>query len=75
MPSPLETTVGWAVMITRESDGSTFLCCNPSGDVTPVWSKRNRSQAVAHKKHLRSHGFRASVVPVVYPTPRIITGP
>lgn len=66
-----EIKCGWGVAI-RRKDGSDFLCASANGILPPVWSSANRRFAVAHKRELIKHGFKARVVCVEYMTPRIV---
>lgn len=65
-----EIEQGFAVQITR-ADGSTFLCAANGGVLTPVWPRSHRKLAVAHKRDLIAHGFKAKVVPVEFTRPRV----
>jgi len=48
----------------RRDDGSEFLCHSGLGHEPPVWRVSHRKGAVAHKRELIEHGFRARVVRV-----------
>lgn len=63
---------GWAVAIRRE-DGTEFLASSGLGMMPAVFSWRGRKYAVAHKKDLKLHGFKARVVMVRYGAIRIAT--
>ena len=54
---------GLGVAITRK-DGSTFLASAHPGLMPAVWTPSQRRFAVAHKRELIGHGFKARVVPV-----------
>jgi len=71
MNSPLPRH-GFAVQIARK-DGTKFLSCSAHGDASPVWCKGNRKWAVAWKRELRAAGFKATVVPVIYYDPQVLT--
>lgn len=63
---------GWSVVIQRQN-GTEFLCSCSEGVLPPVWPKSQRSSAVAHKRDLQAHGFKARVVPVVFTRPAILS--
>jgi hypothetical protein len=62
---------GWAIQITRK-DGTSFLAGTGVGEAAAFWCKRNRKQAVRHKKELREHDLNAKVVPALYHKPEVI---
>lgn len=61
---------GWGVAITRD-DGTRFLSSSGNGIGRAVWTRAQRRYAVAHKRHLIDHGFKARVVPVIFSEPII----
>lgn len=62
---------GWSVAIQRK-DGTEFLCSSAEGVLPPVWPKPQRKQAVAHKRDLVAHGFKARVVAVEFMRPVVL---
>lgn len=59
---------GWSVAVSRQN-GSEFLCASSEGVLPPVWPRAQRKHAVAHKKDLQAHGFKARVVAVEFTRP------
>ena len=56
-------------MAIRRQNGSEFLCVSSEGVLPPVWPRAQRKLAVAHKKDLQAHGFKARVVAVEFTRP------
>jgi len=62
---------GWSVAVQRD-DGTEFLCMSAEGVLPPVWPKSQRKRAVAHKRDLLAHGFKARVVAVEFMRPTVL---
>lgn len=62
---------GWSVEI-KCAGGTSFLSLSDHGILPEVWNHGNRRFAVARKKDLKAHGFKARVVPVHFCRPEII---